>query len=208
MDFFEFVADVFEEVLFDFARDADVDFLAVTGFDDFGLGVVVFEDYAIFPNEFAVDQTVHFDDEAGEHPFGHEFIVVTQDEIIAIIPEIGRLVYGEELGGDVSAGYVGYFVAEFEFHHQMEKFVAHIGILIICPNFSEVGVGEASEVFLNFWGIEDFVGGGGAPFGLEDDVVFENGIVLEVEADSEVVEVFAKLKFVFAAFEAVDVAEF
>ena len=38
------------------------------------------------------------------------------------------------------------------------------------------------------WVIEDFVDGGGAPVGLEDEAVAEDGIVLEVEEDAEFVE--------------------
>lgn len=207
MDFFEFIADVFEEGFFDFAGDADIDFIAVAGFDDFGLGIVVFKDYAVFPDKFAIDEFVHFDDEAGEHSFGHEFIVVAQDEIVGVVPGVVGLVGGEELGGDVGFGAVGDFVAEFEVFHQLQKFIAHVGVLCVGPNGGEVGLGEAAEIGADGFGVEGFVDGGRAPFGFEDDQVFEDGVFLEVEADAEVVEVAAKLKFVFAAFEALGVAE-
>ena len=66
---------------------------------------------------------------------------------------------------------------------------------------------EVAKILLNFWGVKDFVNGGCAPFGFEDDPVFENGAVLEVEADAEVVEISTELEFIFAAFKAVGVAE-
>ena len=92
VDFSEFVANVFEKCFFDFAGDTDVDFIAVAGFDDFGLRIVVFQDYAVFPDEFAIDKLVHFDDEAGEHSLRHEFVAVAQDEIVAVVPGIFGLV--------------------------------------------------------------------------------------------------------------------
>jgi len=79
--------------------------------------------------------------------------------------------------------------------------------LIVLPNFGQVIVGKAAEGLLDFGGVEDFIDGGGAPFGFEDNPVFEDGVVLEVEADTKIVEVAAELEFVFAAFEAVGVAE-
>ncbi len=150
---------------------------------------------------------MHFDDEAGEHSFGHEFVVVAQNQVIAVVPCVFGLVAGEELGGDVGFGAVGDLVAEFEVFHQLQQLWAHVCILFIGPNEFEIFAGEAAEVLANFGGVEDFVNGGGAPFGFEDDVALEEVVVLEVEADAEVVEVFAELKFVFVAFEAVGVAE-
>ena len=165
VNFFKFVAYIFEEGFLDFTGDTNINFLTVAGFDNFGFGVVVFEYYAIFPDEFTINELVYFDDEAGEHSFGHEFIVVAQDEVISVVPGVVGLVGGEELGRNVSERAVGDFVAEFEFHHELETFIAHVGILIICPDFGEVGMGEASEIFLDFLGVEDFVDGSGAPFG-------------------------------------------
>jgi hypothetical protein len=54
VDFVEFVADFFEEGLFDFAAEANADFVAVAGFDDFGAGVAINQDYAVFPDEFSI----------------------------------------------------------------------------------------------------------------------------------------------------------
>jgi hypothetical protein len=85
--------------------------------------------------------------------------------------------------------------------------MAHVAVLIICPNFGKILVGEAAEGLLNFWGFEDGVDGGGTPFGFEDDPVFQDGIVLEVETDTKIVKVATELEFVFAAFEAVGIAE-
>ncbi len=55
VDFFEFVADAFEQGFLYEAGDTNANFIAVAGFDDFSSGVVVGKNYAIFPNEFAVN---------------------------------------------------------------------------------------------------------------------------------------------------------
>ena len=68
-------------------------------------------------------------------------------------------------------------------------------------------MGEAAEILLNFWGVKNFVNGGCAPFGLENNPVFYNRIILEVETDAEVMKVSAELEFVFAAFKTVGIAE-
>ncbi len=207
VDFAEFVADGFEERLFGFAGDADADGFFVVGFDDFGAGIVLGEDDAFFPDEFAIDEPMHFDDEAGEHSFGHEVVFVAEDEVFGVVPVIFRLVGGEQLGGDVGFGFVRDLVAEFEVLHQLEEFGAHFGVLLVGPDGFEVVAGEVAEGLADFGGVEDFVDGGGAPFGFEDDGALEEVVCLEVEADAEVVEVAAELEFVGVAFEAVGVAE-
>jgi hypothetical protein len=111
------------------------------------------------------------------------------------------------LGGDVGFGAVGDFVAEFEVLHELKEFWPHGGVLLISPDGFEVFAREVTEGGADFWGVEDFVDGGGAPFRFENDVALQKVIVLEVEADAEVVEVAAKLEFVFVAFEAVSIAE-
>jgi hypothetical protein len=60
---------------------------------------------------------------------------------------------------------------------------------------------------LNFGSINDGVDSDGTPFRLKDNPVLQDRIVLEVEADTEIVEVAAELEFVFTAFESVGVAE-
>ena len=50
VNFVEFVADDFKKWLFEFAGDADADFVFVIGFDDFGAGITLSEDDAFFPN--------------------------------------------------------------------------------------------------------------------------------------------------------------
>jgi hypothetical protein len=102
---------------------------------------------------------------------------------------------------------VGNFIAELEPLHQSEQFVAHVGVLIICPDGCEVGLGEVAEILPDSGGVEDFIDGSGAPFGSEDNEIFEDGIILEVEANAEVVEVAAELEFVFTTLEAMGIAE-
>jgi hypothetical protein len=150
---------------------------------------------------------VHFDSEAGEHSLGHKIIVVTQDQVFPVIPGVFGLVRREELGGDVGAATVGDFVAEFKPHHQLQQFMVHVAILIVRPNFAKILVGEAAEGLLDFFGVKDSVDSGGTPFGLEDDTVSQDFVILEVEADTEIVKVAAELEFVFAALEAVGITE-
>lgn len=207
MNFLEFVTDAFEQGFLRVARDTNADFFCVAGFDDFGTGAGSLEYYAIFPNKIAVDSFVHFDDEAGEHPFGHEFIIVAQDKVISVVPVVFGLVGGEELRSDVGFGAVRNFVAEFEPHHQLQQFIAHVGILRISPDDGEISLCETAEVGADFGGVEDFIDGGSTPFGLKDDDMFEDGVVLEVEANAEVMEVAAELEFVLATLEALGVTE-
>lgn len=66
---------------------------------------------------------------------------------------------------------------------------------------------EAAECLLDFGGIKNGIDGGSTPFWFKNNPVFENWVILEVEADTQIVKVAAELKFVFATFEAVSVAE-
>ncbi len=150
---------------------------------------------------------MHFDDEAGDYAFGHEFILVTDDEVVDVVPLIFRLVGGEELGGDIGFRAMRDFVAEFEVFHQPEEFWAHVGMLLISPNNFEVFDSEVAKCGEDFGGVENFVDGGGAPFGFENDVALQEVIFLEMEADAEVVEVFAELEFIFVVFEAMNFAQ-
>ena len=145
---------------------------------------------------------MHFDREPGEHSLGHEFVFVAQDEIIVAVPVIFRLVGGEELGGYVGAGTVGNFVAEFEILHELKQFVAHVAVWIVCPNSCKISMGKVSEIIPNFWSIENFVDGSCTPFWFEDDPIFQYGVFLEVETDTEIMEVAAKLEFIFTTFDA------
>lgn len=82
VDFVEFVADGGEEVALALAGnpDADFAFVVAVAFGDFGSGSVFGEDDAGFPDEgLLFDPGVHFDDEAGEDAFGHEFVFVAQE---------------------------------------------------------------------------------------------------------------------------------
>ena len=56
VDVLEFVADDFTKGLFEFAGDADADFIFVISFDDFGMGITLSEDNAFFPNEITIDK--------------------------------------------------------------------------------------------------------------------------------------------------------
>ena len=172
MDFVEFVADFSKECLFEVATDADADFVFVIGFDDFSAGVTIGEDDTFFPDKIAFDEPMHFDGEAGEYSFGHEVVVVAQDEVGGVVPLILRGISGEHLGDDVGAGDLGDFVAEFEVFHELKQFGTHVAVLIVCPDCSEVGLCEVAEVLLNFFVVKDFVDSGGAPFGFENDQVF------------------------------------
>ena len=64
--------------------------------------------------------------------------------------------------------------------------------MAVGPDFGGVGFGEAAFVVADGVAVGDFVDGGGGPFGPEDDGAFEQFVVLEVEADAEVVEVAAE----------------
>ena len=136
------------------------------------------------------DRSVLFDDEAGEESFGHEVVVaVAQNEVAGGVPVVVVGGFGvEEVGGDVVAFAVGDFVADFEFFHELKEFVVHVGVGAIGPDFGEVKVRELSEVGFNAIVVEDFVDGGGAPVGFEDEAVAKYCVVLEVEEDAEVVE--------------------
>ena len=115
-------------------------------------------------------------------------VAIPQDEVVLGVPVVGGAVGVEEVRGDVVAFAVGDFVADFEFFHELKEFVVHVGVGTIGPDFGKIGVGELSEVGFNAIVVEDFVDGGGAPVGFEDEAVAEDGIVLEVENDAEVVE--------------------
>lgn len=115
-------------------------------------------------------------------------VAIPQDEVVLGVPVVGGAVGVEEVGGDVVAFAVGDFVADFEFFHELKEFVVHVGVGTIGPDFGEIGVGKLSEVGFDCCIVEDFVDGGGAPVGFEDEAVAEDGVVLEVEEDAEVVE--------------------
>ena len=111
------------------------------------------------------------------------------------------------MGSDVVFGTIGDFVAKFEIFHELKQFIPHVCVLFIAPDFGEIGLSETSEILIDLFGIENFINSGGAPFGLEDDNIFEDGIVLEMQADTKIVKIAAKLKCVFLVFETVGVAE-
>jgi hypothetical protein len=77
--------------------------------------------------------------------------------------------------------------------------VVEVGVLGVAPDGGEVVVGELSVLLLDALVVEDFVDGGGAPVGFEDEGVFEDGVFLEVEEGAEVVEEGAELEH-FAGF--------
>ena len=73
---------------------------------------------------------------------------------------------GEEVGRDVVAFAAGDFVADFEFEHELEEFVAHVLVLVFVPDAIEVLVVEVAEGFgFDAGVVEDFVDGGGGPVG-------------------------------------------
>jgi len=115
-------------------------------------------------------------------------VAIPQDEVAGGVPVVSGAVGVEEVRGDVVAFAVGDFVADFEFFHELKEFVVHVGVGTIGPDFGEIGIGELSEVGFNAIVVEDFVDGGGAPVGFEDEAVAEDGVVLEVENNAKVVE--------------------
>ena len=132
---------------------------------------------------------MHFDDEAGEDAFGHEaFVAVSEGEVAIAVPgDVGGC-GGEEVGGDVVTGAAGDFVADFEFFHELEEFWVEVVVLGVAPDVGEVGFGELSEVGADAIVVEDFVDGGGAPVGFEDEGLVEDFVGLEVETGAEAVE--------------------
>ena len=125
MNFPEFVADFFEEGLFVVAADADVDFALRVVFDNFGAGVGVGEDDAIFPYDVVLfDEFAGFYNEAGEDAFGHEVVGVAEDEVVGGVPGVAGFADWEELRGNVLVRVVGDLVGEFEADHELEEFVA------------------------------------------------------------------------------------
>ncbi len=55
VDLIEFPTNFFEEGFLELAGDADAHFFVVAVFDDFGAGIFVGEDHAVFPDEFVID---------------------------------------------------------------------------------------------------------------------------------------------------------
>lgn len=195
VDVFKLAVDDREEVAGTVATDADVDFTRVVAFDDFGAGRSVGDDDAVFPDVgvFAIvnvfDVAVHFDDEAGENAFGHEVVIaIAQNQVVLRIPVVVGGFGAEEVRGDVVTGAARDFVADFEFFHELKEFVVHVGVGSFGPDFGEVAIGELSEVGFDGGVVEDFVDGGGAPVGFEDEAVAKYWVVLEMENDAEVVE--------------------
>ncbi len=143
-----------EEVSGAGSGDANFDRAVLLVFEDFGAGGAIGEDDSGFPDEGLVgagdvfDEAVLFDDEAGEESFRHEgFVVVAQKEVVAW-PGVGGGVGREQVGGDVVAGAAGDFVADFEFHHELEEFVVEVFVVGFVPDVGEVGAIELSEVLL------------------------------------------------------------
>ena len=85
----------------------------------------------------------------------------------------------------------------------------HSCIFVCAPDLSKGFVAEASKVTDYFGVVENGIGGISSPFGFEDDGLIEMGhfIVLKVETDAEVMEIFAKLQCVFTFFKAVVLAD-
>ena len=85
----------------------------------------------------------------------------------------------------------------------------HSCIFVSAPDLSKDFVAEASKGADYLGIVENGVCGIGSPFGFEDDDLIEGRhfIVLEVETDAEVMEIFAKLQCVFTFFKAVVLAD-
>jgi hypothetical protein len=148
---------------------------------------------------------VHFYDEAGDNPFGHEFILVPQRQMVGFVPGVDWFVAGKQDGGDVGVFTEG--VADLEVLHQLEQFVVHVGVLRIAPNGLKIRCGKATFVLDDGGGVSDFIDGIGCPGGLEDDPMFEGAIFLEVETNAQVVEVLTDSEPFLWIFDSVAFAE-
>jgi hypothetical protein len=150
---------------------------------------------------------VHLDDEASDDASGHEFIFVAENQVVGFVPGVVWLVFGEEAGGDEGVGEVADGVANPKFLHQLQQLVVHFGILGTAPNNFEICAGKTAVVLFHLIGVGDAIDGVGCPRGIEDDAMFEDGIFLEVEANPQVVEVFANDEHFLFIFESVGVTE-
>ena len=93
------------------------------------------------------------------------------------------------------------------YHHQLQQFIVHLGILGIAPNGGEICAGKATVFGLNRFVFGDAIDGVVCPGGIENDAMFEDGIFLEVEANPQIVEVFANNEHFLTIFESVGLAE-
>ena len=116
---------------------------------------------------------MHFDDDAGEDAFRHEaFVFVADDAVVFGVPVVAGRCGGEEVGGDVSAGFFGDFVAEFELFHELKELGVEVVVLLVVPNGGEVLGGELAEVLFDPIAVQYFIDGSGAPVGFEDEELF------------------------------------
>jgi hypothetical protein len=144
---------------------------------------------------------VHLDDEAGKDASGHEFIFVAENQVFGFVPDVVRLGEGEEAGGDVGVGEVADGVANPKVLHQLQQFVVHLSIFTIIPNGFEIYAGKTAVVGFDSIVVGDAIDGIGCPVRVENNAMFEDGIFLEVEANSQVVEIFANVEHFLAIFE-------
>jgi hypothetical protein len=78
------------------------------------------------------DQLVKGDYEPGDYAFGHELVLVPDDQIVGFIPVVDRLVLTEALRSDV-AFTVGNLVTELEVDHQTQQFILHDRVFRFTP---------------------------------------------------------------------------
>lgn len=168
---------------------------------------------------------MHFYDESGNDAFGHEVVFVTQNQVIGIVPVVIGRFEGEKLRGDVLSGFAGDFVTQFEVFHQVQQFVVQVLVFSVAPDLLEIFSGEIPAVSDDFCVIcdfsivgdffvaDEFVNSVGCQFGTQDDYVFEDGVFLEMQDNTQVVEVFAETQhrsFIgfFEALASADVEKF
>ena len=147
---------------------------------------------------------MHFYDEARNNAFGHEVVFVAQNQIVGVVPGVVGRFEGEKLRGDVLSGLAGDFVTQFEVFHQVQQFVVQVLIFYVAPDLLQVFLGEIPvivddfcvvrdfSIVGDFFVTDDFVNSLSCQFGTQDNYIFEDGVFLEVEDNTQVVEVFAE----------------
>jgi len=171
--------------------------------DDFGACVLAFQDHPGLPDERLVgDQVIHGHNETGDHPLRHEVILVPEHEVVRGLPGIGGAFRGQQLRSDVDVAFRK-LVAQLELHHQSQQLIAHRPVALLGPDCREIAAGEPPAGIHDLLVVEQSVHRVGAPLRFEDHSLFENGIILEMQADAEIVEVHAELQLVRVALKAV-----
>jgi len=135
-------------------------------------GAIVFgdEDNAAAPVGLSINALVHFDDEAGDDALGEYAVMVLEAEGIVPVVAIegGGGFFGEEVGDENLLVVDGETEFKF-FHHGDDELVFVVGVGGFGEDLIEAAVGEDAFVFGHQGRVvDDFVDGGGDPFGVDD----------------------------------------